>query len=140
MPELLPYLNYIYAGLAVIVGLIIIISVFRSISGRSRGRKGMRLGIVEYCEIDQSRRLVLLRRDDVEHLVLIGGHQDLVVESRITTGLNQDQDDYIQRHDLRNAPMEDVIPIRPPRAPVFGAKRPPLRPVESRPREDDTPA
>ena len=71
---------------------------------------------------------------------MIGGHQDLVVESRITTGLNQEQDDYIERHDLRNAPMEDVIPIRPPRAPVFGAKRPPLRPVENRPRDDDTTA
>ena len=47
MAELLPYLNYIYAGLAVIVGLAIVITLFRSFSSRSRGRKGMRLGIVE---------------------------------------------------------------------------------------------
>jgi flagellar protein FliO/FliZ len=42
-----------------------------------------RLSIVEVLPIDGKRRLVLLRRDDVEHLVLIGTHDDLVVESAI---------------------------------------------------------
>ena len=48
------------------------------------GRRGQRLGISEYHEIDKSRRLVLVRRDNVEHLILIGGAQDLVIEPGIT--------------------------------------------------------
>lgn len=42
-----------------------------------------RLSIVEVLPLDGKRRLVLLRRDDVEHLVLLGTHEDVVVESAI---------------------------------------------------------
>nr|WP_236824042.1 flagellar biosynthetic protein FliO [Bartonella ancashensis] len=31
--------------------------------------------------VDRVRRLILVRRDDVEHLILIGGTTDIVVES-----------------------------------------------------------
>ena len=120
-----PYTNYILAALGVLVVLIVLLLVFRMFKGRARGRKGMRLGIVEYCEIDQSRRLVLLRRDDVEHLVLIGGHQDLVVESGI--GETYEQEAAPGRQSVQS--VEDVVPFRAPRAPVFGVKRPLLRPV-----------
>ena len=120
-----PYTNYILGALGVLAVLIVLLLVFRMFKGRARGRKGMRLGIVEYCEIDQSRRLVLLRRDDVEHLVLIGGHQDLVVESGI--GESYDQEAAPARQAVQS--VEDVVPFRAPRAPVFGAKRPLLRPV-----------
>ncbi|MDE2384285.1 MAG: flagellar biosynthetic protein FliO [Alphaproteobacteria bacterium] len=139
MAELQPYMNYILAGAAALVLVVLVIVLARLFSRRARGRKGMRLGIVEYCEIDQSRRLVLLRRDDVEHLVMIGGGQDFVVESRITTGL----EDRIPAAPHSPTGMEAVVPIRPPRAPVFGTKRPPLRPVVPMPPElddDQTPA
>jgi hypothetical protein len=49
------------------------------------GRPG-RLGVVETIAIDSRRRLLLVRRDDVEHLLLIGGTADLVVESGIVAG------------------------------------------------------
>ncbi|MBV9859267.1 MAG: flagellar biosynthetic protein FliO [Alphaproteobacteria bacterium] len=42
-----------------------------------------RLGIIEAAAIDSKRRLVLLRRDEVEHLVLIGPDGSTVVESGI---------------------------------------------------------
>lgn len=44
------------------------------------GRRKRRLGIVEVLPIDNRRRLVLVRRDGAEHLLLIGGGADLVVE------------------------------------------------------------
>ena len=47
------------------------------------GKKGRRLGIVEVAVIDAKRRLVLVRRDDQEHLLLIGGATDLVLETGI---------------------------------------------------------
>ena len=49
------------------------------------GRAG-RLGVVETVALDSRRRLMLVRRDGVEHLLLIGGTGDLVVESGIVAG------------------------------------------------------
>lgn len=45
--------------------------------------KTRRLRVVEVQPIDPKTRLVLLRRDDVEHLVLVGPAGGLVVESGI---------------------------------------------------------
>ena len=42
-----------------------------------------RLGISAAIALDGRRRLVLVRRDDVEHLLLVGGPADLVVETGI---------------------------------------------------------
>lgn len=47
------------------------------------GRRRRRLALVEALQIDNRRRLVLVRRDDVEHLVLIGGGSDIIVERGI---------------------------------------------------------
>jgi flagellar protein FliO/FliZ len=47
-------------------------------AGRAR-----RLAIVEVAAVDAKRRLVLVRRDDREHLLLLGATQDVVVESGI---------------------------------------------------------
>ncbi len=48
----------------------------------ARGRQP-RLGIVDMFELDRQRQLVLLRRDNVEHLVMIGGPNDIVIEAGI---------------------------------------------------------
>lgn len=48
----------------------------------SRGRN-RRLAVIDTLSVDQKRQLLIIRRDDVEHLVLIGGPQDLVVETGI---------------------------------------------------------
>lgn len=47
-----------------------------------RGRE-KRLGVVEAASIDGRRRLILLRRDDVEHLIMTGGPVDVLIESGI---------------------------------------------------------
>jgi flagellar protein FliO/FliZ len=51
--------------------------------GRFRSSGQRRLSIVEILPLDARRRLVLLRRDGTEHLLLLGQTQDLVVESGI---------------------------------------------------------
>jgi len=48
--------------------------------GRTRER---RLSIVEVMPVDSKRRLVLVRRDDREHLILLGPATELVVEDGI---------------------------------------------------------
>jgi flagellar protein FliO/FliZ len=48
----------------------------------ARGKR--RLAIQEVLPLDGKRRLVLLKRDGVEHLLLLGVNDDLVVETGIT--------------------------------------------------------
>ena len=47
---------------------------------------GNRLQVLEIRAVDARHRLVLIRRDKVEHLVLLGSQGDLVIESGITSG------------------------------------------------------
>lgn len=57
---------------------------FGSVAGRNRQP---RLAIMDAAPIDTRRRLVLVRRDNVEHLLLIGGPTDVVVEQQIVRGM-----------------------------------------------------
>lgn len=79
-------------ALAVVIGLLLLLRwVLRNyaIGGQlsiGRGRQN-RLTIVEQIALDQRRRLLLVRRDGVEHLILVGGGNDLVVEPTIIRGV-----------------------------------------------------
>ena len=61
-----------------------------------RGRMP-RLAVIDAAAVDGRRRLVLVRRDNVEHLLMIGGPSDIVVEPNI----------------VRAAPGRDQLPPRP---------------------------
>lgn len=45
-----------------------------------------RLEVMDHASVDGRRRLVLVRRDNVEHLIMIGGPVDVVVETGIGEG------------------------------------------------------
>ena len=107
----------LFGTIATLLGLLIAAMIaWRVISPRLLGRQGQRLAVIEYREIDRSRRLVLVRRDQTEHLLLVGGNTDVVIESLA-------------------APATPVAPSQPvarpaPRPPVFGDRKPPaLRPL-----------
>lgn len=42
-----------------------------------------RLSVVEQASVDSRRRIVLIRRDNVEHLIMTGGPADVVIETGI---------------------------------------------------------
>ena len=48
-----------------------------------RGRQP-RLAVIDAASVDGRRRLVLIRRDNTEHLIMIGGPTDIVIEPNIT--------------------------------------------------------
>lgn len=48
----------------------------------SRGRQP-RLAVIDAASVDGRRRLVLIRRDNIEHLLMIGGPTDVVIEPNI---------------------------------------------------------
>jgi flagellar protein FliO/FliZ len=62
----------------------------------NRGRMP-RLAVIDAAAVDGRRRLVLVRRDNIEHLLMIGGPTDIVVESNI----------------VRAMPGRDQLPQRP---------------------------
>src|SRR5262245_8094626 len=53
-----------------------------SVGTRARGRQP-RLALIDTAIVDTRRRLVLIRRDNVEHLIMIGGPTDVVIEPNI---------------------------------------------------------
>jgi hypothetical protein len=63
----------------------------------ARGRQP-RLAVIDAAAVDGRRRLILIRRDNVEHLLMIGGPSDVVVEANIVRA---------------GAPARDAIPQRP---------------------------
>ena len=139
MPEIISQnMGYIITAVAVIVGLVLAVMVVRAFGGRVSGRRGSRLAVSEYYEIDNERRLLLVRRDDREHLLLIGGNQDIVVESGIEVETDNEHRERLKRlSPRRQAVSRDdddddnrLVPIRPaPRPAVFGDRSPALRPV-----------
>ena len=137
MPDLTPYLPILVMALIIVAALILAVIIYKLFTQRVRGRRGQRLGISEYHELDKVRRLVIVRRDDVEHLILIGGNQEFTIESNIQTGLMARQ-----QPPMMQAPEQMPIPIRSsPRPAVFGDRISPLRPISQSPyRDEDEPA
>ena len=86
-----PIVQYVVIFAVIFTALAAIVFTVRRLTGRSlalpgrtpaRGRQP-RLGIVDVYELDRARQLILLRRDNVEHLLLVGGPNDVVVERNI---------------------------------------------------------
>ncbi len=57
----------------------------------ARGRQP-RLAVIDYASVDGRRRLILVRRDNVEHLLMIGGPTDVVVEPNIVRAVAAPRD------------------------------------------------
>ena len=55
-------------------------------------KQKQRLALVETRYVDSKRKLVLVRRDNVEHLVMTGGPVDMVLETGIPIPSNADYD------------------------------------------------
>lgn len=71
------------------------------------GRVG-RLRLVETIAVDSRRRLVLIRRDQTEHLLLIGGTGDLVIETGITVATESTQRNRAEPSFGSHLPREDA--------------------------------
>ncbi|WP_092747564.1 flagellar biosynthetic protein FliO [Rhizobium aethiopicum] len=83
-----------------------------------------RLQVLDAAAVDARRRLVLVRRDDVEHLIMIGGPTDIVIESRILPDMAE-QPQSIYRPELAE---ERPIAVPRPATPPVSAARPQVAP------------
>lgn len=98
--------NTLILGVATLLFVVALIALmvwaFKAFFGKSSSStflrpREKRLGVVESASVDGKRKLLLVRRDDVEHLLIIGGPVDMVVE----TG--------IKGHPHLGPPLDDVI-------------------------------
>lgn len=71
------------AGLIVLAVLVVWLGRLTRRNRSQRMVAGHRLAVIDHIQIDQTRRLVLIQRDDVQHLVVLGGGSDFLVESGI---------------------------------------------------------
>jgi hypothetical protein len=124
----------LFAGLLVAIALILAI-IYRvafghrlRVPGGGRARQP-RLGLVDAFSLDGQRQLVLLRRDNVEHLVMIGGPNDVLVESQIIRAA------ISPSARERDAAAAKALPI----APVHALGAAPVAAVEAPPQPAEPP-
>ncbi len=88
--EGMDYLRF-FLALVFVLGLIGIMAVLARRTGLGfpltaiKSIQKRRLSVVEVTSIDGRRRMVLIRRDNIEHLLLISPSSEMLIETNITT-------------------------------------------------------
>jgi hypothetical protein len=120
------------AALILLVVVLLAIKVVRNLTfgtfvAGGRNRK-TRLAVMDATAVDSHRRLVLVRRDDIEHLILIGGPTDVVVERDIRLAAPRRPaltGDSGQQQAAATAPRPRAPQPAPPPAPAPARQAPP---------------
>jgi flagellar protein FliO/FliZ len=127
----MPIAMRIILALVIVIGLASgVFYVLRYVSADRLGGAGMRgrqprLAVIEVAGVDTRRRLLLIRRDNVEHLIMIGGPSDVVVEANIVraVAVSGARDTAPARIETVPRPAADGVPLPRPAA-ADGAQRP----------------
>lgn len=136
------YISFFLAFLAVLIVVMLLWILIRKAMGErinfsdkpDRRGRAPRLGVTESFPIGpQGRRLVMVRRDNVEHLLMIGGPNDVVIETNVVRG----ERPVVARMGDRISDTELLPPAEPP-APLAAPQpkismRPAAAPVEPLP-------
>ena len=113
-------LTAIFALAVVIIAILLVLwllkFLFNATGNVARGRH-RRLSVVDSLALDPKRQLLIVRRDNVEHLILVGGANDLLVEADIPVEAAP-----------AAQPSRRPIPVVPGRKPVAPAA--PVAPVQ----------
>lgn len=124
--QLLPILG---AVVAFLFAALLLLYIFRLLFGRRIKAPGprnrpRRLDIVDTFDLDRERQLVIVRRDNTEHLVLIGGPNDVLIEASINRNEGRDARPVAAREKEPAAgPAWPGAPLQTPPAP------PPIEPT-----------
>ncbi|MEO1066422.1 MAG: hypothetical protein AAFW47_03490 [Pseudomonadota bacterium] len=133
----------IVAALAIVLLLLaVLVRAWRSLGPTALGRGGQsRLSVVEAAAVDTKRRLVLVRRDNVEHLVMIGGMSDVLIEQGIEMKQDSQDQQTTRRAKASSAatlsaattlpPSQNSIPPAETFVPAPSRTTPPLQPKAS---------
>lgn len=125
--DILSWLLFIIfiAGLIIVGGLLLkgYLAQGSNATGFSGGFFGpkpdKRLEVIDQANIDGRRRMVLLRRDNVEHLIMTGGPVDVVIETGIE-GSTRPQASFERIDTERSETAEKTAAVVNRPARVFG--------------------
>ena len=133
---------YIFWAGVIVLALAALLVLWRLVRARRSGvyiaggrNRKARLAVMDATPIDAHRSLVLVRRDEVEHLILIGGNSDLVIEPDIRAGLAARrpppdlQIEEPKAHAPPPPPAQQPAPRPQPPAPPVLKEPPPPRPA-----------
>ncbi len=87
-PESIPWLR-VFIAFAVVFGLMGLMGYalkyvnLQGLKLPGKSQRPQRLAVVETLALDLRRRLVIVRCDGKEHLLLLGANQDIVVEANL---------------------------------------------------------
>jgi flagellar protein FliO/FliZ len=136
------YAIFALTALGLLIAVLLVWLLIRKILGSrlnfndkpDRRGRAPRLGITDSFNVDRDgRRLVVVRRDNVEHLVMIGGPNDILIETnilrgeRLTVGRNDQR--ALESEQLQTLPRQ-IVEATPPAltAPLPQAVMPPVAP------------
>jgi Flagellar biosynthesis protein, FliO len=114
-----PIAAYVIVFILIVLAIYILVRITRRLMGgafisNSKSRH-LRLAVMDATPVDAYRRLVLVRRDDVEHLILIGGPTDVVVEQNI-------------KHSVQAQARQEPPPMLAPIPNTIAARSEPITP------------
>jgi hypothetical protein len=124
-----PYLKAILALIVVVVLIAVAAWIVRRLASTRLGGAGLRgrqprLAVIDAANVDARRRLVLIRRDNIEHLLMIGGPSDLVIEPNIVraTGVREAGRDLARENGARGGASDESWPLQPLNEPPVRAR------------------
>ena len=132
-----------FGALVLLLVVLLLIKIVRNLTfgtfvAGGRHRKA-RLAVMDAAAVDSHRRLVLVRRDDVEHLLLIGGPSDVVVEQniRLSPALRRPAEEAAREHAAPEERPQPAVatapqPVAPP-PPAAPAPHAPQQPAAAHP-------
>ncbi len=139
------YANALMWTIFALIGLLVLLVIIRIVRGLTFGtfvaggkNRKARLAVMDATAVDSQRRLVLVRRDDIEHLILVGGPTDVVVEQNIRL-LPPARRAVAEDHEAVQAPAQPVPAPAPAPVQVQPAARPAPRPAQPAPRPQYAP-
>ena len=109
-------LTRLIAVLVLVIGLILVAGWLFKRTGAGFVRAGMkfrRLSVVEARPIDPHHKLVLVSRDGIEHLLVVGANHTQVIETGITPPKRETPEDPSERVRFRDALDAAPDPDRP---------------------------
>ena len=130
--QLLPLLG---ALVAFLLAALLLVYIFRLVFGKKIRAPGARnrprrLDVVDVFDLDKERQLVIVRRDNTEHLLLIGGPNDVLVEATINRveaagrpAASTNSNNW-PAAPTSPAPVSDAPSQEAPRPPVVSVKQP----------------
>jgi flagellar protein FliO/FliZ len=98
----------------------------RRLDAAARGRQP-RLAVIDSATVDARRKLIIIRRDNVEHLLMIGGPSDVVVETNIVRATAATREPSV----VRNGSAESIPRVASPAEPASWSLQPEPAPVSA---------